>query len=277
MKIGSLKISGFRCFDGTGQTINLNDLTCFVGPNASGKTSALLALARLFGESRLQRQVVPSDFHLRPGEQLGDRSPRSLCIECRLRFPELETDNQGQTGAVPETFNQMIVAEPEGTPYCRIRLEATWTADGTAGGDIEQSVSWILTDSDDPEVIDNGNRRKVQPGDRGRIRVIYVPAARDPSLQIRSTTDTEFGRLIGALSWDGTDETLKAKLGELQNDLAGLQGIQTINAEVQGAWTCLYDGRIAREVAFTGLDQEPTELVKLLVPPSGLRKKGGKW
>ena len=102
-------------------------------------------------------------------------------------------------------------------------------------------MSWILTNSDDPAVIDDGNRRKVQPGDRGRIRVIYVPAARDPSLQIRSTTDTEFGRLIGALSWDGTDEALKAKLGELQNDLAGLQGIQTINAEVQGAWTCLYD------------------------------------
>ena len=180
MKIESITIKSFRCFDEVGETIRLDDLTCFVGPNASGKTAALMALVRVFGESKVQRQVIPADFHLAPGEELKAKSPRTLLIECRLAFPELEEGREANGAAVPETFNQMIVDEPGGTPYCRIRLEATWTNDGTLAGDVEQTISWILTSSDDPKVIEDGNCRRVQPGDRGKIRVAYIPAARDP-------------------------------------------------------------------------------------------------
>ncbi len=70
MKIASLTICGFRCFHPDGVTINLDDLTSFVGPNASGKTAAMMALARLFGESSAQRRIAPSDFYLAPGDQL---------------------------------------------------------------------------------------------------------------------------------------------------------------------------------------------------------------
>src|SRR5437868_3319131 len=126
MKLESITLRGYRCFDETGQTITLDDLTCFVGPNASGKTAAMLALARMFGETRAQRQVMPSDFHLALGENLNDQSPRLLSIDCYLRFPELDEEGGDATVVgVPETFNQMIVSEPGGTPYCRIRLEAT--------------------------------------------------------------------------------------------------------------------------------------------------------
>ncbi len=50
MKVESITIRGFRCFDEAGETIWFDDLTCFVGPNASGKTAAMVALARMFGE-----------------------------------------------------------------------------------------------------------------------------------------------------------------------------------------------------------------------------------
>lgn len=90
MKIESISIRGFRCFDNAGQTINFEDLSCFVGPNASGKTAAMIALARLFGEAKSQRQIIPSDFHLSPGDVLKAQSPRTLTIECRIVFPELE-------------------------------------------------------------------------------------------------------------------------------------------------------------------------------------------
>ena len=266
MKIESVTIRGFRCFDSVGDKIILENLTCFVGPNASGKTAAMIALTRLFGESRSQRQVVPADFHLTSGEELGATSPRELSIECRLSFPELEAEEEEVLEAVPETFNQMIVDAPGGTPYCRIRLDATWTDDGTIEGDVAQSVSWILTDSDDPVVIEDGNRRRVQPGDRARVRVVYVPAARDPSQQIRTTTATSFGRLLDALSWDGAEESMKEKLAALQDELVALSGIQTMNTEVQNAWKGFYDGRIAREVAFRALDEDPATLMKLLVP-----------
>ena len=266
MNISTLNIRGFRCFDASGETIKLDDLTCFIGPNASGKTAAMVALARLFGETNAQRQVIPSDFHLAPGEKLNARSPRSLTIECRLVFPELEGGTCAIGRAIPETFNQMIVAETEGTPFCRIQLEATWTDDGTPNGDVEQKLNWIVTPSDDPKIIANGIRRGVHAGDRAKIRVIYVPAARNPEQQIRNTTDTSFGRLLKVLAWEGVDKSLKEKMVELQGQLTSLLGIQTMNSQVQQAWNGFYDGRVAQKVAFQALDEDPATLVKLLVP-----------
>lgn len=265
MRLESITIQGFRCFNETGETISLDNLTCFVGPNASGKTAAMMALARMFGESRVQRQIVPADFHLMAGEALKDKLLRTLTIACRLTFPELEDEGAANALSVPETFNQMIVDEPDGLPYCRIRLEAKWTNDGTPGGDIEQSLWWVRTSSDDAEVIEE-KRSRVQPGDRGKIRAIYVPAARDPNEQIRTTTSTSFGRLLEALSWNGADESVKEKLSALQNQLAGLAGIQTMNDQIQKAWHGFYDGRVAREVTFQALEEDPAVLVKLLVP-----------
>ena len=101
-----------------------------------------------------------------------------------------------------QNINQMIVDAPGNTPFCRIRLEATWTKSGSLSGDVDQSLWWVLTDSHDPKVIDN-HRQKVQAGDRAHIRVVYVPAARDPDKQIAITTATAFGRLLKNLAWDG--------------------------------------------------------------------------
>ncbi len=76
MKIESLSIYGFRCFDDNGETVYLDALNCFVGPNASGKTAAMIALSRVFGETRVQRLVNTSDFHLKPGENIKDKAIR---------------------------------------------------------------------------------------------------------------------------------------------------------------------------------------------------------
>lgn len=266
MKIESITIRGFRCFDDTGETIYLDDLICFVGPNASGKTAAMMALSRVFGETRIQRQVDPADFHLNPGEDLKEKSPRQLIIECKLAFPELTDDAAALGDTVPEVFNQMVVDEPGGSPYCRIRLEATWSDDGTPAGDISQDLWWILTSSDDPKIIEDGNRRKVLPGDRGKIRVIYVPAARNPDQQIKAATSTSFGRLLDMLAWGGTDAKLKETLGTIQEQLGELIGVQTMNRHVQTAWDNIYGGKVAREVSFQALESDPGALVKLLAP-----------
>jgi len=261
VKVESIIIKGFRCFDETGQTISFDQLTCFVGPNASGKTAALMALARVFGESGGYRQVVTADFHLASGETLKDKPSRNLAIECRLRFPELKSGST--TDAIPETFNQMIVDEPDGEPYCRIRLEATWTNDGTPSGDIEQRVFWIHTSSEDPKEVEN-HSQKIKPGDRGNIRVVYVPAARDPDNQIRTTTNTSFGRLLESLDWKGVDESLRGKMEELQAEIIGLSGLKSMNEQIQAAWQGLYEGDVAREVMFQAIEEEPASLIKLL-------------
>lgn len=274
MKIESITIRGFRCFDETGQTIYLDDFTCFIGPNASGKTAALLALSKLFGENNAQRQISPQDFHLPLGEDLNAKPSRHLIIECRLAFPELEDSSLASSVAIPETFNQMIVDEPGGTPYCRVRLEATWTKNDTPTGDVDQDLWWILTSSDESAIVEN-NRRKILAGDRGKIRVIYVPAARNPDHQIRVTTSTSFGRLLKSIFWNGEDKSVKEILRQLQSQLSGLTGIKTISSKVQSSWSELYPGRVAKEVALRALEEDPDSLLKLLVPTFRPGEDGG--
>ena len=87
MRIESIRLCGFRCFSAAGQKIAFDALTCFVGPNASGKTAAMTALARLFGENQGERVVKHTDFHLLPGERLDAAPERTLSIEVRLAFP----------------------------------------------------------------------------------------------------------------------------------------------------------------------------------------------
>jgi putative ATP-dependent endonuclease of the OLD family len=264
MNIDSIFISGFRCFSMEGQVVSLNDLTCFVGPNASGKTATMAALAKMFGETQAERVIRSSDFHLMPGEKLDTQQERHLLLEIKLVFPELDGENQN-SNAIPEGFNQMVVDAPEATPYCRIRLDATWTNDGTPTGEVQQKLSWILTPSDDPEVIEQ-NRRVVKSNERARIRVVYIPATRDPSQQIRSTTASVFGRLLRAIDWAGKDEEVRRHLSDLKSELGQLQGIGTMNANVQHAWNQLYDGRIASNFTFESVDADPSSLLDLLAP-----------
>jgi ABC-type cobalamin/Fe3+-siderophores transport system ATPase subunit len=264
MRIESISIKGFRCFSAEGEVIELNDLTCLVGPNASGKTAAMVALTRMFGETQDERKIRDSDFYLAPGETLESQEERQLLIEAKVAYPELER-NPPAGNAVPETFNQMIVDAPGGTPYCRIRLDATWARDGTASGDIQQRLSWILTVSDDPDEIE-GKRQSVKPTERARIRIVYLPATRDPSSQIRSTSVSMYGRLLRSIDWAGKDDDVRSRLAELRTDLSRLPGIGTMNDKVQLAWRKLYDGRVASNLAFEAVDADPSALLDLLAP-----------
>ncbi len=272
MKVQSILIKGFRCFDATGQSIEIDNLTCLIGPNASGKTATMAALGRMFAESQTERTIRDADFHLAAGEQLKSMKERHLSIEVKLVFPEL--DREGHLlAAIPESFNQMVVDEPNQTPYCRIRLESDWTSDGTASGEIHQQLWWILTSSNEA-ATEEGNRRRVTPAERARLRVIYVPAARDPSAQIRSTTTTAFGRLLRVLDWGGKDVSIQTQLVKLKAEMSRLTGIATMNAKVQAAWSTVYDGVVAARVAFQGIDDDPSSLLELLVPTFAPSEQG---
>ena len=272
MRTSSILLKGFRCFPAEGQLVELNDLTCLVGPNASGKTAMMAGLARIFGESQSDRVVRSSDFHLSPGETLDAQKERHLTLEATLALPELE-ENEPSADSIPEVFNQMVVDEPGATPFCRVRLEATWTDDGTADGDVQQKLSWILTASDDPKVVE-ANRRAVRPAERSRIRVVYVPATRDPSSQIRATTASLFGRLLKAIDWAGKDDEVRRCLATLKTELGQLAGISTMNANVQTIWSKLYDGRVASNLTFEGVEAEPRALLDLLTPTFAPDERG---
>ena len=198
MKIKSITLNNFRCFGNDPVNVDLSgDVTALVGANGSGKTALLIGLTRLFGTTQNQRTIERSDFHIPPGVASDDRSPRELAIEIILTFPEL-AEGEGGNYTVPATFNHMIVGSPGGEPICRIRLEASWTDDGTVEGFVEQSLYWIWT-QEDP--VPEDKKQQVSRYDRDLMQVHYIPANRDPAPELRSAARSRAGRLVRAISW----------------------------------------------------------------------------
>ncbi len=195
MKIEKIRIQNFRCFGSDVEELTLSEaLTAIVGGNGSGKTAVLQAVSRLFGTSSTQRSIQRRDFHI-PVDRQELRSGDSLFIEAVLAFPELSGQEDIPLDAVPEFFNQMA-ASGQGEPLkARIRLQATWTDDGTPEGAIDEDVRWIKTLDDD---FDWADCSRVQAIQRSSIQFIYLPANRDATTQVTSLLK---GRLWQAAKW----------------------------------------------------------------------------
>lgn len=211
MKIEKIRLKNFRCFGNEVVELKFEEnLTTLVGGNGSGKTAVLQAVSRLFGTSSAQRTIQRRDFHIPVSRQelcTGDQ----LFIEAILAFPELADQDDSSHNAVPEFFNQMSVSG-EGEPLkVRIRLQATWTDDGTPEGAIEEEIRWILSLNDD---FSWEECPRIQAADRSSIQFIYLPANRDATTQVTSLLK---GRLWQAARWSmqfKNESTEKA--GEIQ-------------------------------------------------------------
>ena len=200
MRIAELTLVNFRCFGPEGVTIPFENLTTFVGANGSGKTAILQALTRLFGMTQQERLLDPSDFHLardRSRDDLGPNETLTLAIEAKLSFPELDEEGE-DLSAVGECFAQMLVTEAAGEPYCRVRLEGTWAKGNVPQGEIDQKLFWVRSAEEEPQ---DKHKIGMAPYERAQIHVHYVPAARDPSKQIRHVSGTIINRLFRALKW----------------------------------------------------------------------------
>ena len=263
MRIRSVTLHNFRCFGDKPVTVELSKgITALVGANGSGKSALLLAMARMFGITESLRTIRRADFHLSPGIDPNARGEAALSIEIVLCFPEL-ADGAEPSAAVPPTFQHMIVDSQGGEPICRLRLEASWTDDGTSEGFVEQNMYWILT-GDDP--VPDDKKQRVAPNERGLIQVHYVPANRNPAPELRSAARGRIGRLIRAISWgQGTRDVVEKASESIRQALSSEQPIAAINRVLQRRWNELQDDQAAAstELRFAGSSLE--EIVRDVV------------
>ena len=239
MKLASTTLRNFRCFGDSPTTVTLaEDITALVGANGSGKTALLSALTRLFGTTQSMRTIRRSDFHVPPGGATDDPSAVELSIEVVLIFPELSGSAQ-ESNSVAPAFNHMIVDSPGGDPFCRLRLEARWTDDGTLDGHVDQDLYWLLT-AEDP--VPDEKKQRVTPNDRGRIQVYYIPANRDPAPEFRSAARNSAGRLVRGISWvQGTRDTVETASEKIRETVGSEQAVSVINRLLQERWDELRD------------------------------------
>jgi putative ATP-dependent endonuclease of the OLD family len=258
MRIRALTFSNFQCFGPDPTTLNFDDLTAFIGANGAGKTAALEALVRLFGSIPAERRLTLADFHVPPAVE-DDEEPEKLTLylEARLEFPELA---EGQVGAVPGCFNQMIVEAPGAVPFCRVRLDATWRTSHQPEGEIEETLSWVLTADDE---VKDDDKVKMDSFDRARIQVLYVPASRDPARHLHKVAGSLIHPLLRAVRWsDETRQTAKKAAESVQAAFRGEEGVQQIEAAIGEQWRALHEFAAYQDVHLQPLSARFEDLLR---------------
>ncbi|WP_090739084.1 ATP-dependent endonuclease [Paenibacillus sp. Mc5Re-14] len=251
MRLSKLIISNFRCYGSEETSIDFEDITTFIGSNSSGKSAALQALTKLFGETNAEKILEKTDFHVPHNEVLEDSVKRELYIEANFSFPEVEDESDEIQYAVPTFFEHFVVDKTGEAPYLRIRLEASWEQGNTPDGLIESRIFYVST---------NDVTTKISQSDLSQIKIIYVPAIRNPSTLLRNATGTLLWRVLKGINWSSeTKENIKNQLKEAEDSLFEEAGLEKVRSSLKDHWRLYYkDARYSEaNIRFnsTDLDQ----------------------
>ncbi|KGP81714.1 MULTISPECIES: ATP-dependent nuclease [unclassified Paenibacillus] len=235
MNITELRIKNFRCFGDQETSINIVRLTTIIGSNSSGKTALIQALLKLFGLNSKDRVINKSDFHVPPNKKPDEVTEEQLLrIEAKIEFSELQIEGEG-VKTVPSFFKQMMTGKPHEVPYLRIRLEAKWTQSVTPDGEIDPKLYYVVVPYGDEEKEDS--LKPMSSNERALIQMIYVPAVREPSNQLKLASGTILWRLVKSIAWpEDTNKEIQKNILPLEQYLSSVDGLQEIRNEVKSAW-----------------------------------------
>lgn len=238
MKLVRLRLSNFRSCGANITEIDLAEITFLLGPNGSGKTAVLHALARMFSLDPAQRRIRRSDFHV-PVDEAPEDTPeeRELWIEADFEFPELleEDADEDDSTAVPVNFAHMQLIAPNGPAQVRFRLKGTIDQDN----DIEESFTYIT------QVDENGHpieESKVSKQDRNAIQVHYLPARRDPGDHISYSANAMLGRALRSVDWSSEREQIRTLTRQISEALMDNEAIEGITVALENQWGELHKG-----------------------------------
>ena len=235
MHLTKIRLHNYRSFGAEEQIIPIDDLTAFIGNNSTGKTAALAALNCMFSDNNSDRVLKRSDFHLPKDMKPDELEYQDLFIEAVFGFDELEDEGTGGKSTVPSFFRCMVVGVPDGIPYLRIRLEATWEKSNIIEGAIESKIYFITCPEN--EIITEDKKIPANRRELDQIRVLYVPAVRDPSRQLRNVSGTMIYQIMNSINWsDDTKNNVFIKIEELNAIFMQESGISILGNSIHSQW-----------------------------------------
>lgn len=235
MRLNKVKIYNYRSF-GEEKIIEFNELTTFIGNNSSGKTAALSALQKLFGGSSGERALTRADFHINKDEKVDEIQSKNLYIEAVFSFPELKEDTKSNE-AIPIMFKQLTVDAQDKEPYLRIRLEAEWNRGSTLEGNIDSKIYYIKQSEEELEILES-NKTIAKTQEIDRISLIYVPAARNPTSQLKNASNSILYRVLANINWDADIKSgIVNKIGEIEGEFEKESGVKIIKDAIKEEWT----------------------------------------
>lgn len=273
MQISNLRITGFKSFGPEGVDILIrNKLSAFIGLNSSGKTTALEAIRKLFGSSLSERELVREDFHIGKNEDPDSILERKLSIEAAISFSEDDQD------AIATYFPDMVIDGQGTNPYIRVQLEANWSKSNILPeGEIEFETYYITVS--ESEVVSNENRRIFPRHLRPLIQVLYVPAIRKPSEQIKYASGSILYRILRKIQWDDSfKQSFDAQIKVINTSFQGLPQFRTIQNEITKVWGQFHKDERYRDTTLEFSNSNFDEILKKLeisFTPTGTHKKFG--
>lgn len=235
MKLAKVKIKNFRCFGPEETVVEFDDFTAIIGTNSSGKTALLNALLKMFGETSTEREITRADFHVPKGTIPGDISKNSFSIEAIFEFPEIIHEDGSEKYTVPLYFENFVVDGGGAPPYLRVLLEATWEKSNSPDGLIDNKFFYVTTS--EQEQLSEDNKKSMNSSDRSHIKLVYVPAVRNPTSQLKNASGTLLWRVLRGISWSDADkENIANKIEEVDEAFSQQGGVSAIQQAVKSQW-----------------------------------------
>ncbi|WHY98837.1 ATP-dependent nuclease [Peribacillus simplex] len=227
MKLTKLVFNNYRSFGPTDTTIDISDLTAFIGHNSSGKTTVLSALQKLFGNSK----ITKSDFHIPLDKTSDEIIENNFYIEAYFEFFEEDSEGLDEDDyGIAQYFENFIVDHPGGNPYIVIRIDASYEKGSSPEGIIDYKFHYVVNKGED-------GLKPISAHDRNKIQVIYIPAVRNPSEQLKNATGTILWRILNQINWKESDkEKINKKIDELDKEVAKQSGITIVKKVVSSSW-----------------------------------------
>ena len=193
---------------------------------------------------------------------------RSLVLEAIVAFPELDDDPANPS--VAEFFRNMA-ADENGNLKCRLRLQATWTDDGTLDGSVEEKYWAVQTFGD----FEDGDLHELRAADRSRIQLFYIPATRDGVSQVSAFIR---GRLWRAIDWSiNVRESLSAAGTAVNNSFGDEPAVASIATAVESRWQQLHSAGTDSTPIFRPIDTRWQEFIRrvevVFIPTNTVRSE----
>lgn len=227
MKLVKVKLSNYCCFEYE-TIINMDDFTAFIGNNSSGKTAILSALNKLFSAIPAERNIQSCDFFTPKNGDPEELDEKNLYIETVFTFDDEED-------AIPIFFNNFIVDSPQGQPFLRIRLIASWKKSILLEGSVDSKIFYITCP--EGEDVTDDNCTPANRHDLNFIRMIYIPAMRNPAAQLKNASGSIIHQIMKSINWSTvTNNSIKESLKAINDAFTAESGVNILKSAIQKQW-----------------------------------------
>ncbi|HFT3572019.1 TPA: ATP-dependent endonuclease [Klebsiella quasipneumoniae] len=258
MRLKKIFISGFKSISNQHpQTIELEkDLTTFIGHNGTGKSTVMEALNKLFSVDHSLRFLSINDFN--SSYDCKDEKNKNLIIEAWFSFDKPKDSEL----VIPPLIEHLTIDKEDGGILFRVRLEGSLTYDSNPMGDIDEDI-WVVNTSD--MIVEDDNKQKLPAAIRNSIQVNYVPANRDPLLQLKYSSKAVLGRLLKAIEWvEDSQKAIEEQAAHLNVLTKSNPALNEIASAINASWASIYRGRYLSQASLNFPHANIDEILKLI-------------